>query len=260
MNGAMIAFTPHATNGATATLNVDSLGAKPLRTSPGVELQSNVLIAGTPYCATYNSSDAVWYLHGFFGNPYNVPLGAGMDYWGATAPNSAFAFPAGQLLSRATYAALFTLIGTTYGAGDGSTNFALPDKTGRASVMKEASAIRLTTAGSGVDGATLGAVGGVQNVTLATNQIPSLTSVNASQSINVLSSQTGIPSGANTGAALTNGGGPYYGPGNSSVPLAVSQINSSGNNSISVTYANGSQVATKTVQPTIVCNYIIRII
>src|SRR3954453_23077391 len=30
MNGAMIAFTPHITNGATVTLNVDSLGAKPL--------------------------------------------------------------------------------------------------------------------------------------------------------------------------------------------------------------------------------------
>src|SRR5205085_1052117 len=34
LDGAMIAFTPHATNGATATLNVDGLGAKPLRFSP----------------------------------------------------------------------------------------------------------------------------------------------------------------------------------------------------------------------------------
>ena len=31
MNGAMIAFVPHTTNGATVTLNVDGLGAKPLR-------------------------------------------------------------------------------------------------------------------------------------------------------------------------------------------------------------------------------------
>jgi hypothetical protein len=49
MNGALIAFTPHVTNGATVTLNVDSLGAKPLRPAPSVELQTNVLIAGTPY-------------------------------------------------------------------------------------------------------------------------------------------------------------------------------------------------------------------
>ena len=34
MNGAMIAFVPHTTCGATVTLNVDGLGAKPLRTSP----------------------------------------------------------------------------------------------------------------------------------------------------------------------------------------------------------------------------------
>ena len=37
LSGQMIAFTPHATNGATVTLNVDSLGAKPLRVAPGVE-------------------------------------------------------------------------------------------------------------------------------------------------------------------------------------------------------------------------------
>src|ERR1035437_10237471 len=36
LNGQMIAFTPNTTNGATVTLNVDTLGAKPLRTAPGV--------------------------------------------------------------------------------------------------------------------------------------------------------------------------------------------------------------------------------
>jgi fatty acid/phospholipid biosynthesis enzyme len=34
LGGQMIAFTPHTTNGATVTLNVDSLGAKPLRSAP----------------------------------------------------------------------------------------------------------------------------------------------------------------------------------------------------------------------------------
>jgi microcystin-dependent protein len=33
----------------------------------------------------------------------------------------------GQVISRSTYAALFALYGTTFGAGDGSTTFALPD-------------------------------------------------------------------------------------------------------------------------------------
>ena len=37
----------------------------------------------------------------------------------------------GALISRATYADLFAAIGTTYGAGDGSTTFALPDLRGQ---------------------------------------------------------------------------------------------------------------------------------
>lgn len=37
----------------------------------------------------------------------------------------------GALVSRATYAALFAALGTTYGAGDGSTTFALPDLRGQ---------------------------------------------------------------------------------------------------------------------------------
>src|SRR5262249_47744735 len=60
LNGAALAFVPHTTCGATVTLNVDALGAKPVRTSPGVELPSGVLIQGTPYVATYNNSDGAF--------------------------------------------------------------------------------------------------------------------------------------------------------------------------------------------------------
>ena len=38
MDGAMIAFTPHAGNAGACTLNVDALGAKPLRSAPATEL------------------------------------------------------------------------------------------------------------------------------------------------------------------------------------------------------------------------------
>jgi hypothetical protein len=58
LNGQVIAFTPHTTNGATVTLNVDSLGARPLRTSPGAELLAGTIIQGTPYVAVYSNSDA----------------------------------------------------------------------------------------------------------------------------------------------------------------------------------------------------------
>src|SRR3979411_801409 len=83
LNGAMIAFVPHTTNGATGTPNVAGLGAKPLRFDPGLELQSGVLIQGTPYEATYNNADAAWYLRGGFANPYGIPLGGLLPY---TAP------------------------------------------------------------------------------------------------------------------------------------------------------------------------------
>ena len=48
---------------------------------------------------------------------------------GNTAPTG-FLACSGQLISRTTYASLFAIIGTTYGAGDGSTTFALPDLRG----------------------------------------------------------------------------------------------------------------------------------
>jgi microcystin-dependent protein len=131
MNGAMIALVPHVTSGATVTLNVDGLGAKPLRSAPGVELPSGVMVQGTPYVVTYNNADGAFYLQGFTINPYVVPIGAFLDYCGTTAPNSAFVLPYGQAISRTAYSALFALVGTTFGVGDGSTTFNVPDLRGR---------------------------------------------------------------------------------------------------------------------------------
>ena len=188
LNGQMIAFTPHTTNGATVTLNVDSLGAKPLRSSPGAELLAGTIVQGTPYVATYSNSDGAFYLHGFYGNPYNVPLGAGMDYWGSTTPNASFALAQGQAISRTTYATLFSLFGTTYGTGDGSTTFNIPDKVGRVSAMLDGGSARISSAYFGGNPAVLGASGGGESQTLTLAQLPTgITSANASQAISVTS-------------------------------------------------------------------------
>jgi microcystin-dependent protein len=48
---------------------------------------------------------------------------------GATAPIG-YLLCQGQTVSRTTFASLFAVIGTTYGAGDGSTTFALPNTQG----------------------------------------------------------------------------------------------------------------------------------
>lgn len=161
LHGALIAFVPHATCGATVTLNVDGLGAKPLRSSPGVELPSGLLIQGTPYAATYSNADGAFYLRGFYALPYAIPVGGLLPYVGASAPNSSFALPFGQAISRTTYATLFALVGTTFGGGDGSTTFNLPDLRGRAVFgldnMGGVAASRITVAGGNFNGTTLGA-------------------------------------------------------------------------------------------------------
>ncbi|MDA9463688.1 phage tail protein [Bradyrhizobium sp. CCBAU 53415] len=177
LNGQVIAFTPHATNGATVTLNVDGLGAKPLWSAPSVELPAGVLVQGTPYAALYNASDAAFYLHGFFNSPYSIPIGASVDFWGASAPNSSFVLAYGQAISRTTYSTLFSMFSTTYGSGDGSTTFNVPDLRGRVIAGKDdmggINAFRLTSTYLGSAADQLGSVGGSQSHTLTSSEMPS---------------------------------------------------------------------------------------
>jgi len=55
-----------------------------------------------------------------------MPSGAMLQWPTATAP-SGFLLCTGAAVSRTIYAALFAVIGTTFGAGDGTTTFNLPD-------------------------------------------------------------------------------------------------------------------------------------
>jgi microcystin-dependent protein len=261
LSGRVIAFTPHATNGATVTLNVDVLGPKPLRTAPGVELVAGVIIQGTPYTALYNNADGAFYLQGVFGNPYSIPIAGGLDYWAATAPNSSFAFPVGQAISRTTYSALFALVGTTYGSGDGSTTFNLPDKRGRVSAatddMGGSSAFRLTSAIIGFGAvAHPGAVGGAESHTLTDTEVPPV----AFGGITGTENQNHTHSGVATGAA-----GLYSSPGGATIVVQSINSGTSGtenqnhNHNFSGNIAGGGG-GHLNVQPTIVCNYVIRII
>jgi microcystin-dependent protein len=107
-----------------------------------------------------------------------VPSGAVMPYAGTSTPGG-WQLCYGQAISRTTYAALFAVIGTTYGAGDGSTTFNVPDLRGRVVAgqddMGGASANRLTGQSGGVNGDTLGATGGAETHTLTIAQIPAHT-------------------------------------------------------------------------------------
>ena len=86
--------------------------------------------------------------------------------WSArTSPDSGWLAMDGSLVSRSTYAALFAKISTTYGVGDGSTTFALPDIRGRSALG--------TGTGTGLTARTLGATGGEEAHSLSTTELPS---------------------------------------------------------------------------------------
>ena len=253
MGGKEVWFTPHTTNGATVTLNVDSLGAKPLRFAPGVELVAGVMVQGTPIGAVYNNGDAAWYLKGNFGNPFNIPLAGGMDFWGSTLPNSCFAFPIGQAISRTTYASLFAIMSTTYGTGDGSTTFNLPDKTGRISAMQEASATRLTSTYFGGNSTVLGAVGGLESHTSTLAETPTGITSGGSISVTAPSGQDFVTADGLSSASITGGGG-------TNIPTNPHAASSTASGTAALTSNNTLGNPHANVQPTIICNYIIRIL
>ncbi len=256
LNGQMIAFTPHATNGANGVnLNVDGLAFKPLLTSPGAGLLAGTLIQGTPYVAVYNNADGAFYLQGFYGNAYNIPLGAGLEYWGSSAPNSSFAFPVSQAISRTTYATLFALIGTTYGVGDGSTTFQLPDKRGRVSAALDPTGTILTSSTISPSGGSLGGVGGAQLHTLTASELPAHTHPNTLNDLGHTHAFGAAGSQGNVAGTGASGTTPQYGStsnntgSNNSTPMSITNApNTGGGNAHAI------------VQPTIVCNYIMRII
>lgn len=99
-----------------------------------------------------------------------MPTGAIIPFAGSTAPTGWLLCDGGSTgVFRTTYAALFAVIGTTYGSGDGSTTFNVPDLRGRVVAGKDnmggVAANRLSASVSGVTGTTLGASGGSQSLT-----------------------------------------------------------------------------------------------
>ncbi len=78
------------------------------------------------------------------------PAGTIKDYAGASVPSGNYLFCNGAEITRsAPYANLFTAIGTTYGAGNGTTTFNIPDLRGRFVLCKSASGTGATLAATG---------------------------------------------------------------------------------------------------------------
>ena len=100
----------------------------------------------------------------------SAPVGT-ISIWPTDTAPSGTLLLAGAAVSRTTYADLFALIGTTYGSGDGSTTFNVPDFRGRAPHGKDnmgGSSANVLTLG----GTTLGYKGGAEKHTMTTSEMP----------------------------------------------------------------------------------------
>lgn len=206
-------------------------------------------------------------------------IGEVVDFAGSAAP-AGWLLCFGQNVNRTTYAALFAVLSTTYGAGDGSTTFGLPDLRGRVTAGKDdmggSAASRITSGGqAAINGASLGAAGGAQDNTLDTTRIPAHAhgvtdpthnhSQNAHQHFTV--NNDSVTSGA-TGTtetvprAKTTTGDSDYGLGGSGTAAdrglssATTATNVAASTGISIQNAGGGG-AHNNVQPTIVLNKMI---
>lgn len=251
-DGMTFAIRPTIANSGAVTVAVSPLGTKKLNKSnngseqplaPG-DLQATGLFQ-IVYRSTWDSGAGAFQLV----NPAlggGTPIGAILDYAGATAPTG-WLFSFGQAVSRTTYAALFAALGTTYGAGDGSTTFNLPDLRGRVVAgqddMGGTSANRLTNQSGGLDGDTLGATGGAETHTLTTPQIPA-------------HNHTATDSGHQHGVVNSGSAVQLQGPGGGWGGNVAGGLSGVGAASITVGNTGGGG-AHNNVQPTIILNKII---
>jgi len=162
-----ISFSAQQANTGPATLNIDNTGPRPWRRPRSIEFAPGDIIplmihtvVWSPALGTYVSLSPTFEAPGTY-----APLAAA----GAVLPG--WVECDGRALSRVSYAALFTVIGTLYGPGDGATTFNIPDLNGRALFGRDGGKGRLTGAGSVGGGE--GSAGGSETVTLIEAQIPS---------------------------------------------------------------------------------------
>ena len=179
-----------------------------------------------------------------------IPTGNIQMYSGTAAP-AGWLLCDGTAYSRTTYAALFAIIGTGYGAGNGSTTFNIPDFRGRMPVG--------VGTGSGLTARTRGTAYGAETVTLTSGNIPTLTSGNNSATHTHDCRKNGGNVYANGIYGFSAVGGGYKGSliikGNDGGTSA-----STGNPSVNHThtYTNASPSSVGTMDPCLAVNYIIK--
>jgi microcystin-dependent protein len=136
VTGERYSFRANFTNSAAATLNISTLGTRAIKKmalAGKVNLAAGDIQSGQPVTVEYDGTDMVMTTPA---TTDPVPSGTVVAYAGAASP-SGWLLCDGVAVSRTTFAALFAAIATSYGAGDGSTTFNVPDLRGRVGVGKD---------------------------------------------------------------------------------------------------------------------------
>lgn len=157
-NGTDIAVADGGT-GLSATTEYAVLCGGTTATGP---LQSIASVGTAGHVLTSNGAGALPTFQAGGGGGGN-PVGTIIDFGGTSLPTDYLACD-GSAVDRTTYATLFTAIGTTWGVGDGSTTFNLPD-------FRRRTAVGSGGTGTGTLGNAVGNVGGAETVALTTAQL-----------------------------------------------------------------------------------------
>lgn len=129
--------------------------------------------------------------------PVNVPVG-GIIQWPTDTAPTGWLLCRGQQVSRLDYKSLFDLIGTTYGSGDGSTTFNVPNMQQRFPLGKAA-------AGTG---STLGGTGGAIDHTHSASGLTTAANSTGTGTTGTGTTGTGTTGTGTSGNTAPNTGGP----------------------------------------------------
>lgn len=195
-----------------------------------------------------------------------VPAGVLWGWGGSSLPGGKWLWADGSVVSRTgDYAELFGRIGTTFGAGDGTTTFNLPDYRGR--VMAGADDMGGIAAGR-LTGGVLGAVMGVESVTLTAAQsgLPGHTHTATSEH-NLATSSAGAHVHTSSEVTATVGDGVAV---DATTGLTSAAVNTSSagahthpitggvTTTVTAVTAAPASASHTNVQPTQICNVIIK--
>lgn len=145
----------------TTRINTTGTGTTHIgNATSGVDISGNVTITGNTTASgrVYQQAGATPLVAYIL-----VPVGCILPFTGASAPTG-YLLCNGQAILRVTYADLFTTISTTFGVGDGSTTFNVPDMRGRMIIGQ-----------NGASFTTIGGTGGSESRTLTTTELPAHT-------------------------------------------------------------------------------------